>query len=178
MDYNSIENIIQLNPFIFHLKKYKPKETLLTEGEVSEKIFFIKNGALRIWFNNEGVELTVDFFVENSFVSSFESFFQNIPSVFNIETIEESNIFELNKEDFLMLMNDNKKFGNFINETIYKRFGLLTKRLLSFIKDTPQMRYKNLLEQRPELLLRFPQHYIASYLGITSVSLSRIRNRK
>lgn len=168
---------MKIKPDFFIEKRYKRKTILLADHEIAKRIFFIQSGAIRVWFNNEGIELTVDFFIENNLVSSFDSFFQGIPSIFNIETIEDTVVFELSKNDFLDIVAD-KEVASYINETVYKRFGTLINRLLTFIKDSPQQRYENMMKERPELIQRFPQHYIASYLGITDVSLSRIRNRK
>lgn len=65
-----------------------------------------------------------------------------------------------------------------MEEHLFKRLFQTQKLLLSHLKDTPEQRYKELLKTQPEIIQRVPQHYIASYLGVTSVSLSRIRNRR
>nr|WP_315035423.1 Crp/Fnr family transcriptional regulator [uncultured Chryseobacterium sp.] len=157
--------------------KYPAKKILLDEGEVSTKMFFIKNGAVREYFYQDGREITLEFITENQAVASFESFFNGTKSEFIIETLETSVVYEIEIESFRKLM-EKDQFQQTFNPLFYKRFSEITKRLMSFIKDSPQKRYEDLLKNRPELLLRFPQHYIASYLGITSVSLSRIRNRR
>lgn len=156
---------------------YPVKTILLEEGRVSDKMFLVKNGALRVFFYQDGKELTLDFITENQAVSSFDSFLNGIPSDFIIETLETTTVYELHTDTFHKLM-ENQEFPYTFHPLFYKRFSEINKRLISFIKDSPQQRYEQLLKNRPELLLRFPQHYIASYLGITSVSLSRIRNRR
>ncbi|RLJ32204.1 CRP-like cAMP-binding protein [Chryseobacterium sp. 7] len=156
---------------------YPAKTILLEEGKVSDKMFLVKNGALRVFFYQDGKELTLDFITENQAVSSFDSFLNGIPSDFVIETLESTTVYELHTDTFHTLM-ENPEFQHAFHPLFYKRFSEINKRLISFIKDSPQQRYEQLLKNRPELLLRFPQHYIASYLGITSVSLSRIRNRR
>lgn len=156
---------------------YPAKTILLEEGKVSEKMFLVKNGALRVFFYQDGKELTLDFITENQAVSSFDSFLNSIPSDFVIETLESTTVYELHTENFHRLM-ENQEFQHTFQTLFYQRFSEINKRLISFIRDSPQKRYQQLLKNRPELLLRFPQHYIASYLGITSVSLSRIRNRR
>lgn len=156
---------------------YPAKTILLEEGKVSDKMFLVKNGALRVFFYQDGKELTLDFITENQAVSSFDSFLNGIPSDFVIETLESTTVYELHTDTFHTLM-ENPEFQHAFHPLFYKRFSEINKRLISFIKDSPQQRYEQLIKNRPELLLRFPQHYIASYLGITSVSLSRIRNRR
>ncbi|PKF73654.1 Crp/Fnr family transcriptional regulator [Chryseobacterium sp. PMSZPI] len=157
--------------------KYPAKKILLDEGEISTKMFFVKSGALREYFYQDGRELTLEFITEGQAVASFESFLNGTKSQFIIETLEPTIVYELEAESFRELIN-NQSFQQTFNPLFYQRFGEITQRLMSFIKDSPQKRYEDLLKDRPELLLRFPQHYIASYLGITSVSLSRIRNRR
>lgn len=157
--------------------KYPAKRVLLDEGEISSKMFFVKSGALREYFYQDGRELTLEFITENQAVSSFDSFLNGTKSEFIIETLEPTILHELEIDSFRKLMN-NPDFQQTFNPLFYQRFSEITKRLMTFIKDSPQKRYEDLLKDRPELLLRFPQHYIASYLGITSVSLSRIRNRR
>lgn len=157
--------------------QYPAKKILLNEGEVSTTLFFVKNGALREFFIHDGRELTLEFITENQAVASFDSFLNESKSEFVIETLEPVTVYELKIGTFRKLLED-PDFQQQFNILFYRRFGELSKRLVSFIKDSPQKRYENLLNSRPELLLRFPQHYIASYLGITSVSLSRIRNRR
>jgi CRP-like cAMP-binding protein len=156
---------------------YPAKTILLDEGKVSDRMFFVKSGALREFFHQDGKELTLEFITENQAVSSFDSFLNGTPSEFIIETLESTTVYELHTDIFHKLM-ENQEFQQTFHPLFYKRFSEINQRLISFIKDSPQKRYEQLLKSRPELLLRFPQHYIASYLGITSVSLSRIRNRR
>lgn len=156
---------------------YPAKTILLEEGKISDKMFLVKKGALRVFFYQDGKELTLEFITENQAVSSFDSFLNGNPSDFVIETLESTTVYELQAETFHRLM-ENEEFQHIFLPLFYKRFCEINKRLISFIRDSPQERYQQLLKNRPELLLRFPQHYIASYLGITSVSLSRIRNRR
>ena len=78
------------------------KTTLLCEGEISQKIFFVKNGALRLWANNNGEDTTFRFCFENEVASSFLG---NEPSLFSIEAIEPSTIIVLKTSDFKMLLN-------------------------------------------------------------------------
>jgi CRP-like cAMP-binding protein len=102
----------------------------------------------------------------------------NEPSLFTIEALEPCELAILHKDNFDQLMTNDPAFKDWFYKTAIQKLLLHSKRLLSFIKDKPVERYRELARQQPGLLQRVPQHYIASYLGITPVSLSRIRNRK
>jgi len=156
------------------------KTVLLHEGDISKRSFVIEKGCLRIWFNNNGKDTTFQFFFEGEGLASLESFRKNIPGMFTIETIEPCIIHVLHKSDFENIMAKLGKDPEFLNEiieVIYERQLHYMREFLSFIRDTPQQRYLNLIKQKPQLIQRVPQHYIASYLGITTVHLSRIKNK-
>ena len=154
------------------------KTVLLSEGEVATKICFIKKGCLREWFNKDGKDITFQFFFENQAVASIDSFINNKPSLFTIESIEPSTIYCITKENFDALMQSYPELKDQFYNLIFQRFNNYSQLFLSRIKDSPHERYNDLLKNHPEIIKRVPQHYIASYLGITPISLSRIRNRK
>ena len=154
------------------------KTMLLREGEVSVKAYYIIKGCLRLWFNNNGKDITFQFFFEKEGVSSMESFRLQEPSLFNIETIEPCTLLVLTKKTFELLVNDMPGYNDYLHEVLHKRLAHYSKLFLSRIKNTPQERYAELLKEYPHIIQRVPQHYIASYLGITPVSLSRIRNKR
>lgn len=164
--------------YLFERNEISTKTTLLQEGQVSKMAHLVEKGCVRCWFNNDGKDITFQFFFEGQAVSSIESFRTNQPSMFNLETIEPSIIKSISKKNFDYILNNSSILKQEIEELTLQRLLFYQKLFLSRIKDNPEQRYKELLEQYPEILLRVPQHYIASYLGITPVSLSRIRNRK
>ncbi len=180
-----IENLKKISTQI-NWNKYKhlwkrlvvpAKTVLLKEGEISKGAYWIDKGCLRLWFNNEGKDITFQFFFENEAVSSIESFSKNLPSLFYLETIEPSILYYIKKADFEMLIKENPVFKDILFEAILERQVYYMEQFLSLIKDKPKERYLKLLKEKPHIIQRIPQHYIASYLGITSVSLSRIRNK-
>lgn len=154
------------------------KTILLKEGEIANKLYFIEKGCLRMWFNKDGKDITLQFFFEGQPVASIESFMGDQPSLFSLETIEHSALVSIGKPDFRKLLNADQGLRDGFQDVIYQRLGNYSHLFLSRIKDTPQERYNDLLKNHPEIVKRIPQHYIASYLGITPISLSRIRNRK
>jgi CRP-like cAMP-binding protein len=151
-----------------------PKTVLLHEGETSQKIFFVKQGALRLWANNKGEDVTFRFCFENEAASSFLG---NGPSIFTIESIETSTVIVMKLTDFKMIMETMPECKDEFIKFLTKRVGDYARLFLSRITKTPEERYLEMMKNNPEILLRVPQHYIATYLGITPVSLSRIRNR-
>lgn len=156
------------------------KSTLLKEGDISRRAFFVEQGCLRVWFNNNGKDVTFQFFFESENVSSAESFRKNVPSLFSIETIEPTVVYALGKQDYDTIMHELDSVpamkDHLLNVVFERQFHYM-RQFLSFIRDTPTQRYLNLLREQPHIVQRVPQHYIASYLGITPVSLSRIRNK-
>jgi CRP-like cAMP-binding protein len=163
---------------LFKRKEIPARTILLREGEVSKNGFYIEQGCLRLWFNNHGKDITFQFFFEGEGVSSVESFRKNLPSLFTIESIEPSVIQAISKKDFMAVVDSSPAIRQQLEEVTFQRMIFYQRLFLSRIKDSPEKRYRELLEKNPKLLLRVPQHYIASYLGITAVSLSRIRNRR
>ncbi len=165
---------------LHHLSKRLelPKKTiLLSEGEISKKLYFIEKGCIRMFFTSNGKDISFQFFMEGQFVSSIESFRANEPSLFAIECLEPSIVHSISKDDFNRTLHEHPEVRNQMEEIIFQRLLFYQKLFLSRIKDNPEKRYLDLLENNPDMLLRIPQHYIASFLGITPVSLSRIRNR-
>ena len=155
-----------------------PKTILLKEGKVADRLYFIRKGCLRLFFYNEGKDITFQFFFEGDFVASFDSLYKETPSLFSLESIEPSEVLSINKKDFYNKIEINPSLRQLYEEKIIERFSFYQHLFLSRIKNTPQQRYEELLKEYPNIIQRVPQHYIASYLGITPVSLSRIRNRR
>ena len=156
----------------------QPKTILLEEGDIADRIYLIRKGCLRLFFYNEGKDITFQFFFEGDFVASFDSLYKGAPSLFSLESIEPSEVLSIKKEDFYNKIESNPSLRLLYEEKIIERFSLYQHLFLSRIKNTPQQRYEELLREYPNIIQRVPQHYIASYLGITPVSLSRIRNRR
>jgi CRP-like cAMP-binding protein len=150
----------------------------LQEGQISKVAYLIEKGCVRSWFNNHGKDITFQFFFEGESVASVESFMTNQPSLYHLESIEPCIIHSISKKDFQFILDDSPRIKKEVEALVFKRLLFYQQLFLSRIKDNPQKRYQELLQYRPEILERVPQHYIASYLGITSVSLSRIRNRR
>ena len=133
-------------------------------------------GKLGHWAN-DGKDVTFQFFFENQGVSSIESFNSGNPSLFSIESVEPSTLLVISKPNMEKLIKEIPDYQLFMQAHILQRMNHYAKLFMSRIKNNPQERYLELLTEEPHILQRVPQHYIASYLGITPVSLSRIRNK-
>lgn len=156
------------------------KTILLEEGKISQNYIFVEKGCVRTFFINNGEDKTVQFFFENEGLASFDSFVNNVPSQFTIETIEPSVIYLLPKQYAAQAIEELSHAPGFIQmmlQIFAQRQTHYVSGLVSFIRDTPEQRYQNLLNERPHVIQRVPQHYIASYLGVTSVHLSRIKSK-
>lgn len=164
----------------YHRIEVPARTVLLREGEISGKAYFIEKGCIRAWFSSKGKDITFQFFIEEQSVSSAESFKRRVPSIFTIETIEPCVLHWISKEHLDAVMQEIMqvpKLRDQMMDTLFDRQWHYAHQFLSFIKYTPRERYAQLLKERPELVLRVPQQYLASYLGITPVSLSRIRSK-
>ena len=151
---------------------------LLRENEVAKRAFFIEKGCLRLWFTSQGKDLTFQFFFEQQSVSSFESFRQHTASLFSIETIEPCVVWWIAREDVYHLLTElgeSPAMRAKLASLLFDRTRHYIEHCLSFIRDTPKQRYQHLLKNTPQVVQRVPQHYIASYLGISKVHLSRIK---
>jgi len=156
------------------------KTILLQEGDVSNRIYLIEKGCIRGWFNKDSTDLTIQFFTEGETVASMESFKKQVPSLITLETIEPCSLWLLDRgglERLLPELDQIPVLRHQFMDRLFDRLFDYMQHFFSFIKDTPSQRYETLLRERPQLVNRVAQHYIASYLGISSVHLSRIKSR-
>lgn len=163
---------------IFERHEFPAKTILVNEGVVAQNIYYIEKGAARVGFNHDGKDVTIQFLFEGGFAASIESIIAAEKSWYSIETLEPVTVYSVSTESFKQKLEQLPHVREFYYQYIQQSLLSYQRRMVSQIKNTPEERYKELLREFPEIIRRVPQHYIASYLGITSVSLSRIRNRK
>ena len=162
------------NSYLNHLESHVKSEylfvpskaILLEEGQIAEKLYLIRKGCLRLFFYDEGKDITFQFFFEGDFVASFDSLYKRTPSLFYLESIEPTELTAIRREDFYNLINNNLSFRQLYEEKLIDRFHAYQQLFLSRIRNTPQQRYEELLQEYPHIIQRVPP-----------VSLSRIRNR-
>ena len=163
---------------LFSFRRIPEKTILLEEGDVSKYLYIVSKGCLRLFvINEDGREVTAQFFFENQMVASMESAFTGKPGRMYLESIEESEVVVIRINDFRKISERFSEMNKFMVNFLQQRLLYYTDLYTSFILNTPEERYEKLLKDNPEMIERVPHHYIASYLGITAVSLSRIRSR-
>ena len=93
-----------------------PKTILLEEGKVADRMYLIRKGCLRLFFNNEGRDITFQFFFEGDFVASFDSLYQRTPSLFSLESIEPAELSVMKREDFFRTSDRSPRYGRYMRK--------------------------------------------------------------
>lgn len=159
------------------IKKAKKNDLLLVEGQVSKAFYFILKGSVRLFYQKDASERTAFFYTEHMFVSSYESFTKQTPSKHNLQVIEDSVLAVIGYETALKLLEQFPKF-EFLARVIMEEELIVYQDIISsFITLNAEERYLKLLSSNSDFLQRVPQHQIATYLGVTAETLSRIRKR-
>jgi CRP-like cAMP-binding protein len=162
---------------VFRFRQYKKKDILAQKGKIVDSAFFIYEGSLRLFFNEKGVEVTGNISTEGEFLSSHESFFSQLPSKYNVEAIEDSVVLEIKTNDFIQEAIKNPKVFQVAMKILEQRLTKARDTIEMLVTLNPQERYLKILNESPIWINRFPHHVIASYIGISPVSFSRIRKR-
>jgi CRP-like cAMP-binding protein len=158
-------------------KKYRKGQYLLAEGEVCKHGAFIVKGAMRQYsVDNKGVEHIIQLLLENWWVGDRESFEKETPSLFYIDAWEETEVLLITKNNF-DAMHRIPSVSKMDNIILNEHVAALHRRVRDTISLTAEERYENLMQTHPEFMQRFPQRLIASYLGITKETLSRLRHQ-
>lgn len=152
--------------------------TLVKEGDFADKIYFIAQGCARAFYVKDGKDITDWFAFENDFISSINSFFLNIPSPHYIEVLEKSTLLQISRANINLLSEEYPEFDRLTKLVITKTMLQQQQRIASMQFETAQLKYENLLKIRPNITQRVALTHIASYIGITLETLSRIRNPK
>jgi CRP-like cAMP-binding protein len=152
-------------------------EYLLTEGKVCRHLYFLEKGALRGYYNLDGKEITHWFGFENDFVTSFHSFITHEPAIENIQLLEGSIVWAISKGQLTELFNRYHEIERLVRIVYEKYYIRLEERFVNAQFKTAKELYENLLQQTPHILERVPLGCIASYLGISQETLSRIRSQ-
>lgn len=151
---------------------------LLRQGEVSDKCYSVLAGCVRQYsIGEDGKEVTINFFTEEQAVVVFKSYKQKIPSDYFLACVEDSTLLVGDPESEKRMYKKFPELEKITRTIIEHNFGEEQDERARFMRAVPEDRYRMLLEKRPELINRVPQHQLASYLGITPESLSRIRKR-
>ncbi|GAB2502290.1 Crp/Fnr family transcriptional regulator [Algoriphagus taiwanensis] len=164
---------------ISSFKSYKSGEMIAKEGDYFDFALGILKGAIRTFVHqSNGEERTVRIALEKDVTACSNCLLKGEKSFEYLEAVEDCLVIQVNTKKLKELCQNNIRLLKFWNDNISEAFHEAVHRIMFFQVLTPEERYFTLLEENPELILRIPQKYLASYIGVTTVSLSRIRNRK
>jgi len=163
---------------VFKLRKFRKKQYLLQEGDVCKHMVFVIKGAARMYSVDEkGHEHIIRFGVEGWWLGDYESYMLETPTRFHVEMLENSELLMAAKEQMEDLIEKVPAVKQMIN-VIDKQSAIANQqRIHTAISLTAEDRYEALMQSHPEFLQRFPQTMIASYLGITAETISRIKKK-
>ncbi|MES2517964.1 MAG: Crp/Fnr family transcriptional regulator [Bacteroidota bacterium] len=162
----------------FQPKKLRKKQYFLQEGDVCKYTGFIVKGAMRQYsVDDKGSEHIVHLYIENYWATDRESSIMLTPSVYNIDAWEDTEMLIITRAEMLDLMKKIPALVNMIQHMDERNAIANQRRLSSTISNTAEKRYEEFGNNHPQFIQRFPQHIIASYLGITKETLSRIRKQ-
>lgn len=159
-------------------KNIRKKQYLLEEGDICKYFAFIVKGAMRQYYvDQKGTEHIVNLYVENWWAGDRESFVMLNPTIYNIDAWEDSEVLLITRESSLKLAHEFPAFNELLLKLDERNNIATQKRITSSISFTAEKRYADFINCHPYFLQRFPQHIIASYLGITKDTLSRVRKQ-
>lgn len=170
-DYDLIESVSLF-------KKFRKRQYLLQAGDVCRFNAFVLKGFLRLYYlDDKGHEHIIQFAPENYWTGDRESMDSGLPSKYDIDAIEDSEILLLKKEDFDMLRKTVPAFNEFVNDTLKKNVVVLQERIHTSISLSADEKYNNFILKFPSISNRVPLHMVASYLGVSAETLSRVRSQ-
>jgi CRP-like cAMP-binding protein len=173
LDDNEIQDINSL----VEKKSFKAGDILLKEGSISRVSYFNLKGCVRMYYIVDGEEKTTHYYTENQFITSFRSFTNQIPADHYLQCIEDCELALVPYKVEQELLRRYPKLESFARVILETELANYQDMLSSYIISNPESRYKNFIKNHPDLLQRIPLYQLASYLGITAESLSRIRSR-
>ena len=163
----------------FILKKYKKHQFLIQEGMLVKYVYFVVSGLLKLVHTDDtGKQQIISFAMEDWWISDLYSFLTGTPATQHIEALEESEVLQIEKDDLERLYIEIPKFDRLMRILLQNAFIATQQRILASISQTAEEQYLNFIKKYPALEQRVPQHQIASYLGITPETISRIRRKK
>jgi CRP-like cAMP-binding protein len=160
----------------YHLKTVDKNDYLTQEGKVCRQSFFVEEGFLRAYVTDiEGNDVTLNFYGKDGFANDFLSFFKQIPASQNIQALTNCTVWAITFADLQTCFHTIPEFREFGRMLLVTNYGRLQERMLGMIQLTAEQRYVKLIESQPDIFQNAQLKMIASYLGITDTSLSRIR---
>jgi CRP-like cAMP-binding protein len=163
---------------LFERKEFSKGELLFRQGDICKHAFYIEKGLVRVYYNsNNGKEITAWFSAENTFITAIDSLFNHKPTSDYCEILENSIVYSIRYSDLEALL-DKGQGGRMAFHVLYEITRKMTEFIVSIKFQTAEERYNTLIQNYPSIFQRAPLGHIASYLGITQETLSRIRAGK
>ncbi|MFA4870056.1 MAG: Crp/Fnr family transcriptional regulator [Pedobacter sp.] len=154
-------------------------ECLHEAGKVAKDLYFIEKGLVRMFYHNDaGKDITYGYYTEGDFITVPDSFFTQTPSKYHMEMMEEGILYAITFSDFNQMLIDHPVMQRLENKTLRAFLLKAGERIAALQFQSAQERYDTLMENQPSIIRRASLGTIASYLGITQETLSRIRARK
>ncbi len=171
----------ELEDILSHFQKeiVSKGQPLVEQGQVCRKLYYVEKGIGRNYYlNSDGKEITQLFFGEGRFMTSLESFFEESPSLYNVEMLEDAEIHSISKNELELLFDryhKMEKLGRLLSTEMLTK---VVHKLNAIQFQTAKERYEYMLTEYPDIIYRVPLGMIASYLGMSQETLSRIRKKK
>lgn len=160
------------------LRTLKAGEVYIAKGSSSKKLAYLSEGLIRAYYQKKnGDEVTVWLRWEDQFLASYDAILFQKASRFTYVAIEDTILLEADYDVFMQFISDHPKYREAKDYFIFNILGNVVKHRESFLLHNPVERYLNILQENPEIIQRVSDKHLATYLGITPVSLSRIRKR-
>ncbi|MEH6535616.1 MAG: Crp/Fnr family transcriptional regulator [Psychroserpens sp.] len=167
---------IKIIESVFHKASYKKGTVLLRADDIVDAQYYTYSGCLRSYhIDSHGKEHTVQFAIKDWWISDYTAYFSTTKSIMNIEVLKDAVIYRLSKEDKEYLYTQIPKIESFFRKKLERAFAAFQKRILSNLSQTATERYTSFVNKYPNIEQSVKNYHIASYLGITTESLSRIR---
>jgi len=167
---------IKIIESVFHKVTYKKGTIILNAGDIADTQYYIYDGCLRSYhIDTHGKEHTVQFGICDWWIADYTSFFSSEKSIMNIEVLKDATLYKLSNEDKEFLYAQIPKIESFFRKKLERAFAAFQKRILSNLSQTAAERYTSFINRYPNIEQSIKNYHIASYLGITTESLSRIR---
>jgi len=187
----------KLNKFIHHIKQYTVltleeeehlkrlaqykqfvrQETIFSSGNVSNEIYFVIKGCVRLYYNVDENDKTAFFYTEGQFICAGESYTYKVAAKENYQALEDTEICVLSREAIEELLSLSPVFEVIARIAVENELLTAQRIIASFVTQSAEERYKDLLSHQGNLFLRVPQQYIATFLGVSPETLSRIKAR-
>lgn len=153
------------------------RAVLLRQGAVADRLYYLRKGLLCATIRTKGKHLTLDIFLEGDFFTATESLVFGSPSAYAIEALSVAEYVEIRRNTFERMLEEEPRLRNQV--AVHHRLwnARMTRRLIELMTTSPLERYRNFVREHPDLLNQLPQYRIASMLGISPESLSRLRKR-